>query len=139
MKYLIKLTVFAMFTLVLAASQVYAGTCPQSERVGYTDSWCLKADLDSNNGNFFKQSRWELENLCANTTIKAKIDLQSSPDSTYTLNGGDTASGSSGARLRTASCCKDGATKVNNINACTFSTEAAFNAAVAAEAEDENS
>ena len=122
----------AAFAVVLVFQQVHAA-CGSSQRVSYSDSWCLSADLDSNNGNFFSSSRWTLENLCAGTTMKAKADMEAHGDFDYTIAGGSSASGSSRAKLRTAHCCKDGSTSVNDINMCTFEDEASFDAAVAAE------
>lgn len=133
MKHFFSTLVFTLCatTLVMQASHA---SCGSSNRVDYDDSWCLDADLNSNGGNFFSTSRWELSNLCTgyDHSLKFKVNLRSASDKTYTVGDGDSASGSSRASIRNAHCCTDSGPTINGTHACNFTTKAAWKAAVRA-------
>ncbi len=126
----------ALLAGLLATNQVFA-SCGSSQRVDYDDSWCLAADLDSNNGNFLRTSRWTLQNQC-DFNMRAKVDLRSSPDVSYDIGPNSSSSGSSRAAIRNAVCCKDHTDSLNGINGCTFESGTAYRNALAAENSDDD-
>ena len=134
--YIIPLAVFA---LVLTAQTSYAA-CDGNDRVSYSDSWCLSADISDNNGNIFRTSRWDLQNLCnadghGNKSIKIKVDIVAGNDYTYTLSGNQSANDSTRSDMRGVYCCRSDSGEVDGSNLCTFATEEDYNRAV----EDEDS
>ena len=71
----------APLIMVLTMQSGYA-ECGINDRERYNHSFCLDADIDDNDGNFFTQSRWTLDNICTgySNSLKFKVDLRSAPD-----------------------------------------------------------
>ena len=114
-------TTLALLSMVLTVQTASASDCGISKRVAYNDSYCLDADIDNNNGNFFTNSRWTLANICTgyNNSLKFKVDLKAHADVEYTVDDGESASGSERAEINQVSCCKDSAPVIsNNRNIC---------------------